>query len=299
MRTKPEEKPMIKILWIGLIISCVFLQSLAQDAQPLDDLDNLYFGFAGVPREFPTPFMADFVAIKLYYVTGNERPDINNPTALYARVTYDVSNEFGREGVNEMVRVAFNGTPLFKQTTPSGRTYYGTKRPLDPKEDWLSWYAHLGVAHLPFSIAFDNVSGGSPSVGFELSFPPPYHLSGVADSITLGGSDWTYEVEPALAPESLPEYGSMRLYPSRTQQEEAIFLSNDFPNPGTISHTVAKGSMADLSSVGWGTGVKEGFAAFGACNDDTVDYAGGKRLWFRACTITLKPVMINVTEAQN
>jgi hypothetical protein len=157
----------------------------------------------------------------------------------------------------------------------------------------------LGLAHPPFSIAFDDISSGSRRVGFDLSFPPPYHLSNVADNITLGGSDWTYEVEPAFASERLAEYGSMRLYPSRTLVESAIFLSDNFPNPGTISHTVAKGNMSDLSSVGWGTGVKDGFAAFGACNDDTVDYEGGRRIWFRACTITLKPVTINVTAADN
>jgi hypothetical protein len=290
---------MIKTFWLVLCFSLVVSHSLAQDAEPLDDLDHLYLGFTAFPPSYAGPFIADFLALKFYYVTGGQRPDLNNPTMLYAKLAYDPNGRGVPAEYQEVIRAAFNGTPLVKSVSRSGVISYGMKRLSDPKEDWLSWYAYLSEAEFPTSIAFDSISGASRSVGFDLRFPPPYHLSGVADNITLGGSDWTYEVEPALAPESLPAYGSMKLYPSRTFQESAIFHSDMFPSPGTISHTVVKGSMADLSSVGWPTGVHEGFAAFSACNEEVVNYEGGKKIWFRACTITLKPVTITVTEAQN
>jgi hypothetical protein len=290
---------MVKKLWILLIISLTCLQSFAQEAQPLDDLDRFYLGFVASPPTFPSPYIADFLAVKFYYVTGDQRPDPTTPTTLYATLSYDPNGGGIPTEYKEVIRAAFNGTPLLKQVSPSGAVVtYGVKRPPNPKEDWLSWYAHLSESEFPVSLAFDTISGVYKSQGFDLSFPPPYHLGGVADSITLGGSDWTFGAEPALAAESPPAYGSMRLYPSRTRQEEAIFLANNFSNPGTISYTVPKGSMADLASVGWPTGAHEGFAAFSACNDDTVDYEGGKKLWFRACSVTLKPVTITVTEPQ-
>jgi hypothetical protein len=292
-----EVKRMAKIRWLLLFFSLAFSQSLAQDAQPLDDLDKLYLTFIVKPQPagVAPAYHGEFLAVKFWYVNGSEVPDPNNPTTLYLKASYDPNLDYIQE---QLFRVAFNGTPLFKYEIPQfNHIIYGAKRPADPFETWISWYAHLSETQFPKSFALDNFMGVH-SRDFPLGFPTPFKLN-IPDSFTIGGAQVNYGAEPIMATESPANYGNFNFYPSRIK-EDIVSINGYGPveNPVIVNSFWPENAQRDVSGL-WPVGTHQGLAGFSACNEKLVEFQGGKRFIFKACTITVKPVVMTVAQPQN
>jgi hypothetical protein len=288
---------MKKIPWI-LLLCCLFSQSLSQDAQPLDDLDKFYLGFTALP---PRPAgiapanYAEFTVVKFWYVSGSETPDPNNPTALYLQAFYDPNLDYIKE---KLFRVAFNGTPLFQYELPRfNHIVYGAKRQADPFETWISWYAHLSETQFPKSFAFDTISGGYRN-SFNLSFPAPFKLN-IPDNFTIGSIRVNYGAEAVTATESPANYGMFVFDPTRTGSEiSSINGYGPMENPTVVTSYWPENANRDVIGT-WPVGTHQGLAGFSACNETLVEFEGNKKMLFRACTITVKPVVMTVTQPQN
>ena len=200
-----------------------------------------------------------------------------------------------------MVRVSFNGTPLSEYTDPRLGSIYYMKRPIDVSEDWSSWYAYFEATSFPEAVDFNNLSSAynllPEAARLDLTFPAPHKLE-FADSFTIGGSIWDYDLGLALAGATSPAYGALRLYPNRNQLG-AIYLDIARPySPGTISGSVEPYSGMIDGAAGWSLGVNQGLAGFGSCNEDKFGFLGHKYILVKACSIVVKPVSINVTKPQ-
>lgn len=288
------------------ILSCLLFSwlafAIAQDAQPLDDLDKLYLSFTGIP---PTPpgrppaNYGTFLAVKFWYMTGNEVPDPKTPTMLYAQASYDPNLDYIQE---ELFRTAFNGTPLFKYEAPRfNHTYYGAKRAADPVEDWISWYAHLSETQFPKGFAFDTMSGAY--IGqFDLRFPAPFKLN-IPDSFTIGGARVNYGAEPVIAMVNPPTYGSFTWYPTANSPNlDAVSIGSYGPvlNPTLVNSNWAEDAHTWVATTpGWSVGTHQGLAGFSVCNEEWVEFQGGKKVLFKACATTVKPVTMNVAQPRN
>lgn len=282
-----------------ILLGLMFVLSIAfsQTSEPLTDLDDLYMSFSAAPRDLPAPgtYIAVFRAIKFWYVTGNQAPDPAQPTTMYANAWYDPERDLSE---NEIPRVAFNGTPL--TVRPGIPGWYYMKRPPDGDENWLSWYAYLGVGSFPKNVIFDSQSAGVmrdynvPEVArFDVSFPPPYILN-ISDSFTIGGSSWSYGVRPVAGDFPTPAYGQLKLYPSQTNNGSVFLDIERLYSPGVINR-LDEPSHHYL----WDVGTYQGLAGFGACNEDKIGFGTSRgtpeKILFIACSVVVKPVSITVT----
>jgi hypothetical protein len=288
---------MTKILWT-LLLCFVCSQSLAQDAQPLDDLDKFYLGFLAQPPRpagLPPANYAEFTAVKFWYVSGSEVPDPNHPTTLYAQASYDPNLDYIKE---KLFRADFNSTPLFQYEIPRfNHIVYGAKRQADPFETWISWYAHLSETQFPKAFAFDTISGGYRD-SFKLSFPAPFKLD-IPDSFTIGTARVNYGAEPVAATESPANYGSFNFHPTRASSDiSSIDGYGPVANPTVVTSYWPENANRDVSTL-WSVGTHQGLAGFSACNETTVEFEGNKKMLFKACTITVKPVTMTVAQPQN
>lgn len=268
---------------------------LAQD-QPTDDLDLIYIAF-----QSRKPFSGVgnipvqdgyFVAIKFWLVDSSGIPDPNQPTALYA--TANLYNPT-RTGLPPMVRVSFNGSKLLERIAPIGTTY-SVKRPLEPGEDWVSWYVHLSESTVPEAMAFDNLTGGGP---FSLSFPTAYKLV-IPDRAVLAAADLSVVGSALDAARPTANDARIGIFPSRVpgSLREFVFLNSNV-DPSRPSLTIPK-DRTWAEGNGWDYGNHAGFAGISACNEQEMGFAGRSgtlKYVFRACTVVVKLVEFVVQRA--
>lgn len=278
-----------------ILLSLLFAMSIAfsQNSEAISDLDYLYIGFMAAPRDIPAfgEYIAEFTAIKFWYVTGNQVPDPTQPTSIYSYAWYNPESD---SQYNEIPRVAFNGTPLTETVVGTG---YYMKRPPDGDENWLSWYAYLGEDEVVKYFALDTTN---PRINnlipeearLDLSFPPPYILD-IADSFTIGGSSWSYGVSPSPGDFTTPAYGQLKIWPMRTSDPRPVLLDIDRRySPGAISSSL---EPTQIMGEGWEVGTHQGLAGFGACNEDKIGFG---QFLFKACSVVIKPVSITVTNPE-
>ncbi len=275
-------------LMVMLLVACLSL-SLAQDTELLSDLDDVYLGFSAT-NVSAAGFNGYFEAVKFWYLTGNQTPDPNTPTTLYARAWYDPDADGATEG---MLRVGFNGTGLFKRTNSLGNTEFSFKRAPDFYENWLSWYAYFGETATPPQIDFAPREEG---VRLSISFPLPYMLT-IPDQVTIGGADLGINGRVIAVPRGWSaQYAEVRLYPNRSYNAGDVFLEDNRLSPPADNFSVFFPAGVWISSnPGWEVGVHEGLAGIGACREFVKTYDGGMRFLFKACSVTVKPVGITVT----
>lgn len=276
----------IRWLIAGVLSALLGGLALAED-QPVDDLDLIYLGFqsrrlssgAGAVPQLD----GYFVAIKFWLLDASGIP-AEQPTALYA--TAYLTGPGG--STQPLLRASFNGTRLLERNERFGPIYH-IKRPPDPREKWISWYAHLSERTFPKSFAFDNLLGRGP---FDLIFPSAYKLV-VPDRAVMGSAELTVSASALDPTLPTPADAQIKLFPSRVPgalQTTIYYGENVEPTRPSItfprSDAVANGG-------GWNYGSQAGLAGFSACNQKVMRFDGGagvKQFLFRACTVMVKPI---------
>jgi hypothetical protein len=255
--------------------------ALAQD-QALSDQDIVYIGFQSnkpFAGSGPIPQLEGyFVAAKFWLLDGSGVPAAQ-PNLMYATAYLPSAT-----GTKELFRAAFNGTTLQRRDERFGPVYH-VKRTPEPFENWISWYTHLSSREFPKVVAFDSFMGARPE--FNLQFPLPYKLV-VPDRLVLGANENTLAATAMDSGAPAPADASFKIYPN-TGALGSSYYGGNASNLTSPQYLFPKDSTLS-GSPGWELGAHSGLAGFSACNEQIVNFEGGKKYVFRACTIMVKPV---------
>lgn len=274
---------MKKFLVAGLAL---FGLAFAMDTAPFGDQEQI---FNSMVATHPTviegqTYMAVFQSTKVWLVNPGQTADWRNPTSIIATAWYDPEHN----GLDPIKRVTFNGMPLEVFSNRTG-PYYGLKQLTSGDyEDWINWYAYFDYSAFPQYVSADAVYG---QPRFIVGYPAPYRLN-VGSILRVGAVDWSYEMAPVFAGEPNAQYGVMRLYPSRTVG--STYLASFILNPGTVSQSIPADPGLAAMGGGWRAGSLQGYAGASACNEKSLDFAGGKKVLIKACTLVVSPVTLEV-----
>lgn len=259
------------------------------DSQAYTPQDRIFLGLIGGSPSGTEmqEHIAAFTSVKLWLTQPGRTPDWRTPTSIQATAWYDPEHN----GYDPIKRVAFNGRAL-QITPPSNpriQNFYALKQPPTPDyEEWLNWYAYLSERTFPQYVALDSDYGRPENT---LQYPSPYRLN-VPATLRVGNVPWSYEIAPADGALTA-DYATVTLYPSRTQ-ERLTGLADHIARPGTVVRNIPADPHLVGSGGGWNAGTTPGYAAVSACNTKSVGFAGGKKVQFRACTVVIYNVNLNV-----
>jgi hypothetical protein len=115
--------------------------------------------------------------------------------------------------------------------------------------------------------------------------------------LRIGAVEWLFEMAPAYAIDRAPQYGSLKLYPSRTNPALTP-LAHLLSNPGSVAQRIPPDGSLAGSGGGWVAGALEGYAGASACNERSLDFAGGgatvNKVLVKACTLVVSPITFQV-----
>jgi len=109
--------------------------------------------------------------------------------------------------------------------------------------------------------------------------PPPYRLT-IPNPLRIGATVWSFEMAPAFPVDQTPQYGSLRLYPSRTVASYTS-LSHPISSTGSVSRRIPPdGSLAGSFS-GWVAGQLQGYARSAPATRRASSSRGARGCWSR------------------
>lgn len=250
------------------------LTALAQD-QSMGETEQMFQNFASVApfSGVPPKYDGVFRATK-FWKLGRDGNPAAQPDMMFA--TADVRDA----GNYNLFRVAFNGTTL-KQTRPN-QPFYNVMRSPEPFENWNSWYIHFNATQFPKVIAVDTLTDR----GFNLAFPSSYKIT-YSEPVVFGPAD--AEVLAVATSGARAQHGKFTIYPSLTPQEpsRAIVFGQNVSNPAAPSLIFVKDNYRGIPDQLNGSTVN-GYIAYSACNDKVVEFEGGKKYLFMACTVQVR-----------
>lgn len=275
---------MNKLLAIGFVL--LGWVASAQTA-PFTDQDRI---INGLVSSHPTVIegqahIAVLQSTRVWVVNPGQSADWRRPTTIYATAWYDRE----RNDLDPIQRIAFNGTPLEQHSNRFGPSYALKQAVTGEYEDWINWYAFFDFRFFPQYVSADAVYG---QPRFTLEYPAPYRLN-IPNPLRVGAAEWSFEMAPAFPVDRTPQYGSLKLYHSRTVWGNS-YLAHLISNPGSVSQRIPPDGSLAGSGGGWAAGQLQGYAGASACNERSLDFAGGSKVLVKTCTLVVSPVTLEV-----
>ncbi|MDW8426858.1 MAG: hypothetical protein RMK51_13085 [Meiothermus sp.] len=273
-------------------VSTIFLLGLAlAQTAPFTEQDRIINGLVG---SHPTviegqAYIAVLQSTRVWVVSPGQSADWRRPNFVYATAWYDRE----RNGLDPIRRISFNGMPLQELSNRFGPSYALKQLFTEPMpETWINWYAFFDPRFFPPYVSADDLYS---QPRWTLAYPAPYRLN-LPNPLRLGAVEWSFEMAPAYAIDQAPQYGSLKLYPSRTAWGNS-YLGHLMANPGSVSQRMPPDGSLAGSGGGWVAGALEGYAGASACNERSLDFGGGatvNRVLIKACTLVVSPVRLEV-----
>ncbi|GIW36545.1 MAG: hypothetical protein KatS3mg073_0690 [Meiothermus sp.] len=260
------------------LAACAFLFGLAlAQTAPFTDQDRiLNFLVSNHPTVIEgQAYIAVLQSTRVWVVNPGQSTDWRRPNFIYATAWYDRE----RNGLDPIQRIAFNGMPLQELSNRFGPSYALKQVPTESLfETWINWYAFFDPRFFPTYVSADDLYS---QPRWTLAYPAPYRLS-LPNPLRLGAVEWSFEMAPAYAIDRAPDYGSLKLYPSRTNPAQTP-LAHLIANPGSVSRRIPPDGSLAGSGGGWVAGSLQGYAGASACNERSLDFGGGGGHWSTRC----------------
>ncbi|GEM83519.1 hypothetical protein MHY01S_16850 [Meiothermus hypogaeus NBRC 106114] len=274
------------------LAACAFLFGLAlAQTAPFTDQDRiLNFLVSNHPTVIEgQAYIAVLQSTRVWVVNPGQSTDWRRPNFIYATAWYDRE----RNGLDPIQRIAFNGMPLQELSNRFGPSYALKQVPTESLfETWINWYAFFDPRFFPTYVSADDLYS---QPRWTLAYPAPYRLN-LPNPLRLGAVEWSFEMAPAYAIDRAPDYGSLKLYPSRTNPAQTP-LAHLIANPGSVSRRIPPDGSLAGSGGGWVAGSLQGYAGASACNERSLDFGGGatvNKVLIKACTLVVSPVTFEV-----
>lgn len=275
----------------SLVSSLLFVSLALAQTAPFTDQDRI---INYLVSSHPTviegqAYIAVLQSTRVWVVNPGQSADWRRPNFVLATAWYDRE----RNGLDPIRRIAFNGMPLQELSNRFGPSYALKQMLTEPLfETWINWYAFFDPQLFPQYVSADDLYS---QPRWTLAYPAPYRLS-LPNPLRIGAAEWSFEMAPAYPIDRAPDYGSLKLYPSRINPALSA-IAHLIANPGSVSRRIPPDGSLAGSGGGWVAGSLEGYAGASACNERSLDFGGGgtvNKVLIKACTLVVSPVRLEV-----